>query len=165
MLIIFQRATCENIFWAISNALCASKSCGIIGIVAIGCAQHNCFVPNAMVDLFKSEQQKNMDFALLRVLQILGIDPKQGIMFMYDIVCQYIICLQERIGYVLLPGLQVDHTIGMFHGHAHKKQCFFQYAFFLIPGARSAFCKIMESLWSALNGILLKLRNRVTISV
>ena len=72
---------------------------------------------------------------------------------MYDIVCQYIICLQERIGYVLLPGLQVDHTIGMFHGHAHKEQCFFKYALSLIPGTRSAFGKIMESLWSALNEI------------
>ena len=78
-----------------------------------------------MVDLFKSEQQKNMDFALLRVLQILGIDPKQGIMFMYDIMCQYIIHLQERIGYTLPPGLQIERTIGMFHVHAHKEQCFF----------------------------------------
>ena len=83
---VFQRAACENTFRAISNALCASKSCDVTGIVAIACARHGCFVPNAMVDLFKSEQQKNMDFALLRVLQILGIDPEQGVMFMYDIV-------------------------------------------------------------------------------
>ena len=106
-----------------------------------------------MVDLFKSEQQKNMDFALLRVLQILGIDLEQGIMFMYDIMCQYIIRLQERIGYMLLPGLQIDRTIGIFHRHAHKEQCFFQYAPSLISGAGSASGKIIESLWSALNGI------------
>ena len=68
-----------------------------------------------MVDLFKSEQQKNMDFALLRVLQILGIDPEQGIMFMYDIMCQYIVHLKERIGYALPPSLQIDRAIGMFH--------------------------------------------------
>ena len=106
-----------------------------------------------MVDLFKSEQQKNMDFALLRVLQILGIDPAQGIMFMYDIVCQYIVHLEERIGYALPPGLQIDRAIGMFHVHAHKEQCFFRYAPSLIPGAGSASGEIMESLWSALNGI------------
>ena len=106
-----------------------------------------------MVDLFKSEQQKNMDFALLRVLQILGIDPEQGIMFMYDIMCQYIVHLQERIGYALPPGLQIDRAIGMIHVHAHKEQCFFRYAPSLIPGAGSASGQIMESLWSALNGI------------
>ena len=94
-----------------------------------------------------------MDFALLRVLQILGIDPEQGIMFMYDIVCQYIIHLQERIGYALPPGLQIERAIGMFHVHAHKEQCFFRYAPSLIPGAGSASGEIMESLWSVLNGI------------
>jgi hypothetical protein len=106
-----------------------------------------------MVDLFKSEQQKNMDFALLRVLQILGIDPEQGVMFMYDIVCQYIIHLRERIGYALPPGLHIDRAIGMFHVHAHKEQCFFRYAPSLIPGAGVASGEIMESLWSTLNGI------------
>ena len=74
-------------------------------------------------------------------------------MFMYDIVCQYIIHLQERIGYTLPPGLQIDRAIGMFHVHAHKEQCFFRYAPSLIPGAGSASGEIMESLWSALNGI------------
>jgi hypothetical protein len=150
---VFQRAACENTFRAISNALCASKSCDVTGIVAIACARHGCFVPNAMVDLFKSEQQKNMDFALLRVLHILGIDPEQGVMFMYDIVCQYIIHLRERIGYALPPGLQIDRAIGMFHVHAHKEQCFFRYAPSLIPGAGVASGEIMESLWSTLNGI------------
>jgi hypothetical protein len=149
----FQRAACENTFRAISNALCASKSCDVTGIVAIACARHSCFVLNAMVDLFASEQQKNMDFALLKVLQILGIDPEQGIMFMYDIVCQYIIHLQERIGYALPPGLQIDRAIGMFHVHAHKEQCFFRYAPSLIPGAGVTAGEILESLWSGLNGI------------
>ena len=56
-------------------------------------------------------------------------------MFMYDIMCQYIIHLQERISYMLLPSLQIDHAIGMFHVHAHKEQCFFQYSPSLIPSA------------------------------
>jgi len=150
---VLQRAACENTFRAISNALCASKSCDVTGIVAIACARHGCFVPNAMVDLFKSEQQKNMDFAFLKVIEILGIDPEQGVLFMYDIVCQYIIHLMERIGYALPAGLQIDRAIGMFHVHAHKEQCFFRYAPSLIPGAATVSGEIVESLWSGLNGI------------
>lgn len=153
MLINSQRAACENTFRAISNALCASKSCDVTGIVAIACARHGCFVPNAMVDLFKSEQQKNMDFAFLRAIDILGIDPDQGVMFMYNIVCQYIIYLLERIGYALPPGLEIDRAIGMFHVHAHKEQCFFRYAPSLIPGAADVSGEIMESNWSILNGV------------
>ena len=152
ILFVFQRASCENTFRAISNALCASKSCDVTGVVAIACARHGCFVPNAMVDLFKSEQQKNMDFAFLSVIRVLGIDPEQGVMFMYDIVCQYIIHLLERIGYALPPGLQIDRAIGMFHVHAHKEQCFFRYAPSLIPGAGDVSGEIMESNWSILNG-------------
>jgi len=53
------------------------------------------------------------------------VDPEQGLMLMYDIVCQYIIYLLERISDQLLPGLNIDHAIGMFHVHAHKEQCFF----------------------------------------
>lgn len=106
-----------------------------------------------MVDLFKSEQQKNMDFALLQVLKILGIDPEQGLMFMYDVVCQYIVHLQERIGYALPEGLQIDRAIGMFHVHAHKEQCFFRFAPSLIPGACTVAGESLESLWAALNGV------------
>ena len=106
-----------------------------------------------MVDLFRNEQQKNVDFALLRAIETTGVDPDQGVLFLYDIVCQYIIYLQERIGDQLPPGLEIDRAIGMFHVHAHKEQCFFRYAPSLIPGAATVCGEIMESLWSVLNGI------------
>ncbi|KIM39386.1 hypothetical protein M413DRAFT_74977, partial [Hebeloma cylindrosporum] len=147
------KAPCENTFRAISNALAASKVCDITGIVAIACARHGCFIPNAMVNLFKSEQQKNVDFALLKTIEAIGIDPEQGMMLMYDIVCQYIINLQMRIGHLLPLDLEIDRAIGMFHVHAHKEQCFFRYSPSLIPGAGVTAGEILESLWSGLNGI------------
>jgi hypothetical protein len=58
--------------------------------VAIVCAQHECYAPNALVDLFQGEQQKNVDFAFLQALKTTRVDPEQGVMLIYDIVCQYI---------------------------------------------------------------------------
>jgi len=87
-----------------------------------------------------------------------GVDPDQGILFIYDIVCQYIIYLQDRIGHHLLPGLEIDRTIGLFHVHTHKEQCFFRYSPSFIPGAATVCGEIMESLWAALNGISQSIR-------
>jgi len=148
-----QKAPCENTFRAITNALVASTSCDVTGIVAIACARHGCYAPNSIVDLFKSEQQKNVDFAFLQSIDTTGVDPDQGVMLIYDIVCQYIIHLLERIGHKLPIGLQIDRAIGLFHVHAHKEQCFFRYATSFIPGAGVTAGEILESLWSGLNGI------------
>jgi Kyakuja-Dileera-Zisupton transposase len=148
-----QKAPCENTFRAISNALIGSKACDITGVVAIACARHGCYAPNAIVDLFKNEQQKNVDFALLRAIETTGVDSDQGLLFMYDIVCQYIIHLRERIGDQLPLALKIDRAIGMFHVHGHKEQCFFRYAPSFIPGAGITCGEILESLWAALNGI------------
>lgn len=148
-----QKAPCENTFRAITNALLGSKACDITGIVAIACARHGCYAPNAIVDLFRNEQQKNVDFALIRAIETTGVDPDQGLLFMYDIVCQYIVYLLERIGDKLPPNLEIDQAIGMFHVHAHKEQCFFRYAPSFIPGAAITCGEILESLWASLNGI------------
>ena len=148
-----QKAPCENTFRAITNSVLASKACDITGVVAIACARHGCYAPNSIVDLYKSEQQKNVDFAILRAIETTGVDPDQGILFMYDIVCQYIIYLRERIGGHLPVGLKIDRAIGLFHVHAHKEQCFFRYSPSFIPGAANVCGEILESLWAALNGI------------
>jgi hypothetical protein len=148
-----QKAPCENTFRAIQNALLASKACDLTGVVGIACARHGCFVPNTLVDLFKGEQQKNVDFALLKALTILHIDPEQGVLFIYDIVCQYIVYLLARIGHLLPPGLTIDPAIDLFHVHAHKDDCFFRFGTSFIPGAAVVAGQILESLWSNLNSI------------
>jgi hypothetical protein len=131
----------------------ASKACDITGIVAIACARHGCFAPNSIVDLFRGEQQKNVDWALLEAIRTTGVDPAQGILLFYDIVCQYIIYLMERIGHLLPPGLEIDRGIGLFHVHDHKEVCFFRYASTFIPGAGVVAGEILESLWAGLNKI------------
>jgi hypothetical protein len=60
------------------------------------------------VDLFQGEQQKNVDFAFLQTLKTTRVDPDQGVMLMYDIVCQYIIYILKQISAHLLAGLSID---------------------------------------------------------
>jgi hypothetical protein len=130
-----------------------SKACDITGIVAIACARHGCFAPNSIVDLTRGEQQKHVDWAFLEALRTTGVQPEQGVMFIYDIVCQYIVHLNDRIGHMLPIGLDVDRAIGLFHVHGHKEECFYRYASSFIPGAGIVAGEILESLWSGLNRI------------
>lgn len=107
------------------NALLASSACDITGKVAFACAQHGCYVPNSLVDLFKGEQQKNMDFTFLQALKMTGVNPKQGVMIIYDILCQFIKHLYDCISKKLPANLEIDSAIGIFHVHAHKDECLF----------------------------------------
>jgi len=146
-----QKAPCENSFRAIENALLFSKACDISGIVAMACARHGCFAPNSIVDLFRGEQQKNVDWSLLETIRTTHVDPDQGLMFIYDIICQYWIYLNNRIGHHLPSSLEIDRAIGLFHVHAHKEECFYRFASSFIPGAGIVAGEILESLWSRLN--------------
>jgi hypothetical protein len=108
--------------------------------------------------MYLGEQQKYIDFIILRLIQILGLDPEQGLFFIYDIVCQFIINIQKRIGKDLPEGLTIEQAIDLFHVHCHKDECFFRYATTFIPGAAVVAAQILESLWSTLNTISPKLR-------
>ena len=110
-------------------------------------------MPNALVDLLKGEQQKNVDFALIRCLEIVGVTVEQGIMLIYDIVCQYIVHLIHRIGDKLPAGLKIERAIDHLHVHGHKDDCFYRFISTFIPGAAICAGQILESLWSSLNTI------------
>lgn len=135
------------------NSLLASKACDITGVVGIACARHGCYAPNSLVDLYKGEQQKNVDFAFLKALKCSNVSPEQGALLIYDIACQYFVHFQDRIGIHIPFGLTVEAAIGLFHVHAHKDECFFRYATSFIPGAGIVASEILESLWSSLNSI------------
>ena len=93
---VWQKDPCENKFHAIIKALIGSNSTDRTGKVGIACARHGCYAPNSLVDLFKGEQQKNVDFAFLQALRTTGVDPDQGVMMIYDIACQYFVHLHDR---------------------------------------------------------------------
>lgn len=129
----------------------SSKACDVTGIIAVACARHGCFAPNSIADLFRGEQQKNVDWVLLQALKTTNIDAEQGAMLIYDIACQYFVHLKDRIGTLLPDGMTLDSAIGLFHVHGHKEECFFRYATSFIPGAGVTVGEILEMLWSTLN--------------
>jgi hypothetical protein len=147
------KAPCQNHFRAIEQALLMSKACDITGIVAIACARHGCFAPSSIVNLTRGEQQKHVDWAFLEALQTTGVHTEQGVMLIYDIICQYFIYLRDRIGQHLPVDLIIDRAIGLFHVHGHKDQCFYRYASYFIPEVGVVAGEILESLWSTLNTI------------
>jgi hypothetical protein len=141
-----QKAPCEINFKAIENALLLSKACDITDIVACACGRHGCFAPNSIVDLFRGEQQKNVDWSLLETIRTTNVHPDQGITFYYDIVCQYWVYLIERISHRLPSDLEFDQAIGLFHVHAHKEECFYRFASSFIPRAGIVAGEFLESL-------------------
>ena len=123
------------------------------GVVAIACARHGCFAPNGLVNLFKGEQQKNVDWAFLQALKATAIEVEQGALLIYDIICQYFVYFLQRIGHLLPAGLEVDRGIGSFHVHGHKEECLYRYSTSFIPFAGVTAGEILESLWSNMNAI------------
>jgi len=130
-----------------------SKACDITGIVAMACARHGCFAPNSLANLKKGERQANVDWAFLQALKTTNMGDIKQVILMYDIVCQYIIHLRDRIGSKLPDGMEIERSIGLLHVHAHQLSCFFRYASSFIPGAAIVAGEILESLWSTLNSV------------
>ncbi|PPQ93026.1 hypothetical protein CVT25_006239 [Psilocybe cyanescens] len=124
-----QKAPCENMFRAITNALLLTKACDHTEKVAFACTWHGCFAPNSLADLFKGKQQKNIDYALLQAIKTTHVEPEQGL---------FLIC---------------DIAIDLFHVHGHKDICFFHFATTFVPSAAVVAGQILESLWSSLNVI------------
>lgn len=131
----------------------ATKACDRTGIVAVACARHGCFAPNSIVDLYRGEQQKNVDFSLLQAISTTNVDPTQDSMLIYDIMCQYYVHLFDRIGHLLPAGFNIDRAIGLFHVHGHKEECFYRFAPSFIPGTGIVAGEILESLWASMNTI------------
>ncbi|KAF9045096.1 hypothetical protein BJ165DRAFT_1346802 [Panaeolus papilionaceus] len=146
---------CDNTFRAIESAMLASKVCDITGVVAVACARHGFYAPNALTDLVRGEQQKNVDYAFVKALALSNVHQKQKVTIMYDIACQYFIHLRTRIDPMLakhqLEGLSIDRAIGLFHVHAHNDKCYFQYSPTFIPGLGRTVGEILESNWFRMN--------------
>ncbi|KAF9034136.1 hypothetical protein BJ165DRAFT_1566996, partial [Panaeolus papilionaceus] len=149
------KAPCENTFHAIENSMMASKVCDITGVVGIACARHGIYCPNGLVDLYRGEQQKNIDFAFVQAIVRTNVDVRQRVTMIYDIGCQYSVHLRSWIDEMLsergMELLEIDHVIGMFHVHGHNDKCYFRFAPSFIPGLGMVDREIMETNWLVLN--------------
>ncbi|KAJ8496102.1 hypothetical protein ONZ45_g12598 [Pleurotus djamor] len=149
--------SCESRFYAVENSNVQSKVCDITGIVAIACPRHGAFVPGAAADLYRGEQQKNVDWTVLQAFQNGNFNADQPLLMFYDIACQYSVHFWDRMR-AHLPTLSVDFAVGQFHVHGHQNQCLYRYSSSYIPETGVVVGEILESLWSDLNGISTSMR-------
>ncbi|KIO08023.1 hypothetical protein M404DRAFT_135296, partial [Pisolithus tinctorius Marx 270] len=148
-----EKSDCNN-HWAVNQANVQRNKLESTRIGGCACVRHGCFVPHAMVNFQKGEQQVNMDYALVHAMHH-GLDPQQLVITFYDINCLYsknLACWLEENRYLSLPsGLQIQPSIGLWHVHGHQTECFARYAPNFILGAGQVDGEIMETLWSSLN--------------
>ncbi|KAJ2935916.1 hypothetical protein H1R20_g1179, partial [Candolleomyces eurysporus] len=102
------------------------------------------------------DTQLNVDYSLTEACITTSAESTNGLLFAYDINCQYCVnfcCWIANLGLRFPPNLPVTYLIGLFHVHGHKEECLWRFApSYLSPGAGVASGEIIESLWSQLNG-------------
>ncbi|KAI6015009.1 hypothetical protein F5J12DRAFT_904368 [Pisolithus orientalis] len=108
---VVEISDCSN-HQAVNQANANWQQLTSMGIGGCACAWHGCFVPHAMVDFQKGEQQVNMDYVLVHAIRH-GTVPGQQVIHFYDINCQY-----SKDGMQICPG------IGLWHVHGHCTECF-----------------------------------------
>ncbi|KAL4079712.1 hypothetical protein J3A83DRAFT_4155338 [Scleroderma citrinum] len=150
---VVKRSDCSN-HHAINHANADRNQLASTGISGCACARHGCFVPHAIVDFQKGEQQVNMDYALVHAMQH-GLGPGQRVIHFYDINCQYsknLACQLKVNQFIsMLASLTIQPGIGLWHMHGHQTECFVWYAPNFIPGVGHVDGEIIETLWSSLN--------------
>ncbi|KAI6002338.1 hypothetical protein F5J12DRAFT_784056 [Pisolithus orientalis] len=128
---VVEISDCSN-HQAVNQANANWQQLASTGIGGCACAWHGCFVPHAMVNFQKGEQQVNMDYVLAHAVRH-GTVPGQQVIHFYDINCQYSKGLGQWLhanAYISMPdGMQICPGIGLWH----------------VDG------EIMETLWSSLN--------------
>ncbi|KAI6002609.1 hypothetical protein F5J12DRAFT_783782 [Pisolithus orientalis] len=126
------KSDCNN-HQAVNQANAQRNKLELTRIGGCACARHGCFVPHAMVNFQKGEQQVNMDYALVHAMHH-GLDPWQLVITFYDI--NY---------YRFSPALDYGMSMAIRQSASPDMLANF------IPGASWVDGEIMETLWSSLN--------------
>jgi len=120
----------------------------------VACVRHGVLRRNSLANLYKGEQQKNADWALMKAVEMARIKYLPRLIVMYDIACQYYPRLREWIGHIFEGhNIVLDRAVGKFHLYGHIEQCFARFASVFVPGAWAVSGEILESIWSVLNKI------------
>ncbi|KDQ65231.1 hypothetical protein JAAARDRAFT_85134, partial [Jaapia argillacea MUCL 33604] len=75
---------------------------------------------------------------------------------LYDINCQFAVNLLRRMAanrkhLSLAQGIEIIHSISLFHIHCHQDSCMPRYSPNYIPGAGQVDGEVIETLWAPLN--------------
>ncbi|KAJ3576610.1 hypothetical protein NP233_g319 [Leucocoprinus birnbaumii] len=132
------------------------KDAIISGVVAIQCARHGLYLPQAMVDLTKGESFVKTDYALFSGLGIEGL-CQERIVISYDVWCQYHKNLKSRLTnkfsefLPLLERNRITGAVPKMHINGHKSDCQIKYSFIYEPHSGMTCGEGIESAWSEQN--------------
>ncbi|KAN0086260.1 hypothetical protein V8E55_007394 [Tylopilus felleus] len=150
-----ERSTCQN-HRAVNDANIAQSNLRATGIGATACARHSCFVPHSIVDFYRGEQQKNVDYSICQALTYHSAGLQKALV-VYDVACQWYINFHrhlESYESLSLPSdLDIVPAVGKFHLSTHKPACFPRFSLMFIPGAGHLDGEILETLWAFFNKI------------
>ncbi|KAF8141809.1 hypothetical protein EV363DRAFT_1151130 [Boletus edulis] len=150
-----ERSTCQN-HRAVNETNTSNTHLRATGVGATACARHGCFVPHSVVDFYKGEQHKNIDYSICQAVNYKS-DGIQKAIIIYDVACQwcknFAIRVDRNPGLSLPDEMEIVAAIGKFHLSAHKIYCFPRYSLMFLKGARHIDGEILETLWAAFNKI------------
>lgn len=120
------------------------------------CARHEFVLPNGVGDLQAGERYANMDYIIGLILR--HLHPLLRKILSYDIVCQWIKALQERLKAlpplvrcnILLPYFRF--AIPKLHIKGHKMLCWLLFSLSLIPGSGQTDAEGIERCWASIGG-------------
>ncbi|KIM61421.1 hypothetical protein SCLCIDRAFT_77318, partial [Scleroderma citrinum Foug A] len=66
------------------------------GIGATACTRHGCFLPHSMVDFYKGEQQKNINYSICQALSYNSARIQKALII-YDVACQWYVKFAHNV--------------------------------------------------------------------
>ncbi|KAG9317918.1 hypothetical protein JVU11DRAFT_2150 [Chiua virens] len=152
---IVEKSTCQN-HRAVNKANTARLNLRATGIGATACVRHGCFVPHSVVDFYKGEQQKNIDYSICEALAYHSAGLERALV-VYDVACQWSVNFLRQVesydSLSLPSGMDIVPAVGKFHLSAHKPACYPRFSLMFIPGAGHVDGEILETLWAPFNKI------------
>src|SRR5271168_697693 len=102
-------------------------------------------------------RQVNVDYSVCHGLNFNADGLREGLII-YDINCQYMVHLEDRIKDVSEylsqdPDMKLLGAIGKFHLADHVDSCFSKWTLNFMKGAENVDGEIMETLWSGMNKV------------
>ncbi|KAF9021224.1 hypothetical protein BDZ89DRAFT_1138143 [Hymenopellis radicata] len=121
------------------------------GVVAVCCSRHEMVSAQAVGNLQKGERYCNSDYAVCSALQ--DSHDLKGVVFSYDIVCQWIKNFQARMEDLpedlrLPDDMEISAGIPKGHCPGHQMACQMDWAMGIQPGVGRTDGEAIERLWA-----------------
>ena len=99
----------------------------------------------------------NVDYSVCNALNF-NSDGLKEALIIYDIMCQYLVHFEERIGEIptylqLDSSMNILGAVGKFHLADHVDSCFSKWTLNFMKGVGHIDREVMETLWSGMNKV------------